>query len=64
MALAPCRECGHDVSSSAPTCPQCGVKHPDATQAKRASTASYAMGLALAVVGVLLVMGLMTLVGV
>jgi hypothetical protein len=28
MALITCRECGAQVSSSAPTCPQCGVPSP------------------------------------
>jgi hypothetical protein len=28
MALAKCRECGREVSKSAPTCPGCGVKAP------------------------------------
>src|SRR5688572_2860517 len=28
MALKPCRECGAQVSTSAKTCPHCGVKSP------------------------------------
>jgi hypothetical protein len=28
MALLPCRECGHQVSTEAPICPQCGAKDP------------------------------------
>jgi uncharacterized membrane protein YdbT with pleckstrin-like domain len=28
MALAPCRECGREVSTEAANCPQCGVPHP------------------------------------
>lgn len=28
MALEPCRECGHEVSTEAETCPQCGVPNP------------------------------------
>jgi hypothetical protein len=28
MALKPCRECGLDVSTSAKTCPHCGVRSP------------------------------------
>lgn len=28
MALAKCRECGQQVSTSAETCPHCGVKYP------------------------------------
>lgn len=28
MAMKPCRECGHEVSTSAKTCPNCGVRHP------------------------------------
>jgi hypothetical protein len=28
MALKPCKECGKEVSTSAKTCPHCGVKEP------------------------------------
>ena len=28
MSLFPCRECGHQVSSEAPTCPSCGAPSP------------------------------------
>ena len=28
MALTACRECGKEVSRSAPTCPNCGIKKP------------------------------------
>jgi TM2 domain-containing membrane protein YozV/RNA polymerase subunit RPABC4/transcription elongation factor Spt4 len=28
MALLPCRECGHNVSTEATTCPNCGVPGP------------------------------------
>jgi hypothetical protein len=28
MALAPCRECGEQVSTEAATCPHCGVGRP------------------------------------
>lgn len=28
MALAPCRECGKQVSTQAPTCPNCGAARP------------------------------------
>lgn len=28
MALKKCKECGHEVAASAPTCPNCGVKDP------------------------------------
>lgn len=28
MALKKCKECGKDVSSSAKTCPHCGIKNP------------------------------------
>lgn len=28
MALKPCRECGREVSTEAPTCPGCGAPHP------------------------------------
>jgi len=28
MALRNCRECGHQVSTKAKTCPNCGARHP------------------------------------
>jgi hypothetical protein len=28
MALVKCKECGREVSSAAPTCPNCGVSEP------------------------------------
>ncbi len=28
MAMKPCIECGHQVSTDAPTCPNCGKKNP------------------------------------
>ena len=28
MALIPCRECKHEISKSAKTCPHCGIDHP------------------------------------
>lgn len=28
MALKPCRECGHNVSTEAAACPNCGVSNP------------------------------------
>lgn len=28
MAMRKCRECGHEVSSKAKTCPNCGIKNP------------------------------------
>ncbi len=28
MALVECKECKHQVSDSAKTCPNCGVKNP------------------------------------
>lgn len=35
MALVPCRECGQQISSQAPTCPKCG--HPNSTPGDAAS---------------------------
>jgi uncharacterized protein DUF2628 len=34
MSLAPCRECGKEVSTEAPGCPHCGVPHPTMTFAE------------------------------
>ena len=34
MALKPCRECGKEVSTEAPSCPQCGVPDPTGAKAK------------------------------
>lgn len=31
MALKPCRECGHEVSTDAKICPHCGVRSPTAS---------------------------------
>ena len=28
MALVPCRECGNEISTEAPSCPRCGVINP------------------------------------
>jgi len=28
MALVPCRECGNEISTEAPSCPHCGVINP------------------------------------
>ncbi len=28
MVLVPCRECGKQISTEAPTCPHCGVPEP------------------------------------
>lgn len=50
MALAPCRECGETVSNAAGACPHCGIRHPDATQAGRAKTASVALVIGIAAV--------------
>jgi predicted nucleic acid-binding Zn ribbon protein len=33
MAIAPCKECGKEVSSKAVTCPHCGFKQPKNTKA-------------------------------
>ena len=34
MAMAPCRECGKEVSEQAKVCPNCGVKTPSARRHK------------------------------
>ena len=39
MALAPCRECGREVSTEAQTCPQCGVPAPT-REGRRSGTRS------------------------
>src|SRR5437016_4720018 len=39
MPLAACRECGHDVSTEATSCPHCGVPSPSARQAAPPSPA-------------------------
>ena len=36
MAMTICRECGGDVSTSARTCPHCGVKNPGMSKGKHA----------------------------
>lgn len=48
MPLKPCRECGQEVSTSAKTCPSCGVDHPAKTseQTRRARrVALWALGI-------------------
>lgn len=50
MALKPCRECGHEVSTSAKICPHCGVKRPVAASLGCGS------GLLLFLAGVLTIM--------
>lgn len=37
--MTTCRECGHNVSSAAPVCPNCGVKSPDPKKHRAAATA-------------------------
>jgi membrane protein YdbS with pleckstrin-like domain len=37
MALFPCRECGREISTEAPSCPHCGVPSPQLEQPKRPS---------------------------
>jgi hypothetical protein len=37
MALKPCRECGRQVSTSAETCPHCGIRSPVASSGKGSS---------------------------
>lgn len=32
MSLKPCRECGHEISTKASVCPNCGAKNPSATR--------------------------------
>jgi hypothetical protein len=50
MAMTTCRECTETVSDGAMTCPHCGVKWPDATQAKRSNTAGVALVVLISVV--------------
>lgn len=38
MALASCRECGSQVSSSAKTCPHCGLARPTENEVTAAFT--------------------------
>lgn len=38
MALQPCRECGHMVSTEAASCPKCGVPSPTKSAAPAAAT--------------------------
>jgi hypothetical protein len=41
MALQPCRECGHEVSTEAQTCPHCGAGQP-AVNAEHSLSAPFA----------------------
>ena len=38
MALIGCSECGHQVSSAAPTCPSCGAPVAGASESRAAGT--------------------------
>lgn len=54
MSLSPCRECGKQISTEAPSCPQCGTPHPaKATLSSRRRWLYYAAG-TLALLAVLL----------
>lgn len=46
MSLNPCRECGHQVSVAAKTCPSCGTPHP-ANKAAAVGSALTTVGCAL-----------------
>lgn len=37
MALVKCKECGHEVSEQAATCPSCGIAHPALSDAVKAA---------------------------
>ena len=57
MALANCQECGKKVSTSADTCPNCGVPNPTAKvenmlgmKVKKGSTEGNAIGIIIMVV--------------
>jgi hypothetical protein len=43
MAMTSCRECGQAVSSTAATCPHCGVSRPSATPEQVRSEAQLAL---------------------
>lgn len=47
MALKSCRECAHQVSTEAPTCPHCGATDPAGTKAEARRTVQIAVGLLL-----------------
>lgn len=59
MAIINCRECDAAVSSTAKTCPQCGIQRPDSVQASRGMTADIIKVVLLSVVGIALVVILM-----
>jgi ribosomal protein L40E len=56
MGLVACRECGADVSESAPTCPNCGVENPGGN-APRVTTGIGALFLILLAVLILILLG-------
>src|SRR5689334_14300460 len=52
MAMKPCKECGHEISTEATTCPHCGKKNPTGVR-----TSPIALG-CLALIGFVIVVGL------
>jgi hypothetical protein len=55
MAMKPCRECGKEVSTSAKTCPNCGIKAP--ARKSSARKILLAIGLGLVVITIIGVLG-------
>jgi zinc-ribbon domain len=51
MAMKPCKECGHEISTEATTCPHCGKKNPTGVR-----TSPVALG-CLALIGFVIVVG-------
>lgn len=56
MALRPCRECNHDVSDSAKTCPHCGINSPALAGAKSGRSRRWLWILPLLVIAMLIVL--------
>jgi RNA polymerase subunit RPABC4/transcription elongation factor Spt4 len=56
MALRQCRECGHDVSGEATTCPNCGVKNPSPNHIANVLTKFFGIILTVAIVGFIVLM--------
>jgi hypothetical protein len=49
MALVQCAECGHDISSEAAACPQCGK--PGLVALKKKQDSKQAIGCAIMIIG-------------
>jgi uncharacterized membrane protein YvbJ len=53
MALIKCKECGHDVSTTAKTCPNCGAPTAKARQTDTSTSVARIILMVLAVISII-----------